>query len=223
MKHRAKMTGESLGTVGTKKNRKTIARLSDKELKKMNKAGGSLVLHKMDSTNTTVDDIGKTIKKAKDRGVWFQDTKEFRKITFDVVLIDYVDCLKPKEKYDTDYGGDKEVLRDLEKLCSKKHGLNFACWGFTQGGRSSLNTTIVNVEDMGGSIKKAQIAHFICSIAKTLEQRVKGEGNFVILGSRIGRDGIIYKDCTFDNATLDIVLRKEANIQAITTNDAYAR
>lgn len=223
LKHRAKFTGKGLSAVASKSNRKTIAKLTDKALNKMKKNDGCLVLHKMDSTNTTVADIEKLIKKAKDRGVWFQDEKVFKKITFDVVMIDYVDCIKPKAKFKEDWGGDKEVLRDLERLCSKKYGLGFACWAFTQGGRASLNANMVTVEDMGGSIKKAQIAHFIASIAKNLEQRAIGQGTFSILGSRLGRDGIIYKDCTFDNATLEIEFRKEGNIADITTNDALLR
>lgn len=221
LKHRSKFTGMNLGTVAKKRNRKSVASKSDTKLKKIKQNNGCLVLHKMDSTESKVEDIKEVVVKAKERGVWFSDEEQFKKITFDVVIIDYVDCLNPKSRYDSDWGGDKEILRDLEKLSSVKHGLGFACWAFTQGGRSSLNTHLVTVEDMGGSIKKAQIAHFIASIAKTLEQRSSGHATFAILGSRLGRDGIIYEDCTFDNANMTIELRKEAKISEITTNSAY--
>lgn len=221
LKHRAKFTGLNLGAVSKKRNKRTVASKSDTKLKKIKANDGCLVLHKMDSTESTVESIGEVITKAKERGIWFSDDQEFKKIKFDVVLIDYVDCITSRKKYDSDWGGDKEILRDLEKLASKKHGLGFACWAFTQGGRSSLNTNLVTVEDMGGSIKKAQIAHFIASIAKTLEQRSSGHATFAILGSRLGRDGIIYEDCTFDNANMQIELSKESKISEIRTEDAY--
>ena len=189
----------------------------------MKSLGGCFVPHKMSSRNSTTADIRNVIKKARDRGVWFADEQEYRKITFDLVIIDYVDCIQSVSRHDKKWGGDEEIMRDLEDMCSLKHGLGFACWAFTQGGRGSLNTTLVNVEDMGGSITKAQIGHFIFSIAKTLEQRSAGHGTFAILGSRIGADGIVFKDCIFDNGNMEIELMDEGKISDITTNDAYAK
>lgn len=221
MKHRAKMAGVSLSSFNNKNSRKSIAKRNDTQLKKIRAKEGCLVLKKMDSTNTTVKDIEKIYRMAKDRGVYFADTQSYEKITFDLVLIDYIDCIKPKGNYRDDWGGDKEILRDLENLCSKDR-YNFACWAFTQGGRSSLNNELVTVEDMGGSIKKAQIAHFIFSISKTLHQRSEGKGTFAILGSRVGRDGIIYKDCTFDNALMQIELAQEEKLSEVIKNDGFS-
>jgi hypothetical protein len=221
MKHRSKFTGMNLSAVSNKRNKDRVARKSDKVLEQIKQSNGCLVPLKMDSTNTTVKDIEKVILRAREQGVWFQDTQEFKKITFDVVLIDYVDCIKPKGSYKDDWGGDKEIMRDLEKLCSRKHGLGFACWAFTQGGRSSLNSSLVAEGDVGGSIKKLQIAHFIASISKTIEQRPEGKATFAILGSRIGNDGIIYKDCTFDNANMKISLEKVENIADFIKSEEY--
>lgn len=212
MKHRSKFVGMNLSAVTNKRNKKRVGSKTDTKLKKLKEAGGCLVPLKMDSTETTVKAIEKVILRARERGVWFQDTQEYKKITFDLVLIDYVDCIKPKQSYRDDWGGDKEVMRDLEKLCSRKHGLGFACWAFTQGGRSSLNSSLVAEGDVGGSIKKLQIAHFIASISKTIDQRPEGKATFAILGSRIGRDGIIYKDCEFDNGNMQISLEMVENI-----------
>jgi hypothetical protein len=57
---------------------------------------------------------------------------------------------------------------------------------------------------MGGSIKKAQIAHVIISIAKSLEQKEHNLATLTLLKSRIGQDGIIFQNCKFDNKMLDI-------------------
>lgn len=223
LKHRAKFSNESLGFVSNLKNKTTTTKRSDAQLSKINKNGGCIVIHKMDSTNTTVVDIANIIKKARDRGVYFKDTKEYKKITFDLVLIDYVDCIIPKVKNSDDWKGDKEILRDLEKLCSPKYGLGFACWCFTQGNQDSIEAKLVTTKGMSGSIRKAQIVHFLCSIGRTLEQRSKKEATFAILGSRLGDDGLIFNSCHFDNSRVTMELTKEGNISEITTNDALLK
>jgi hypothetical protein len=57
---------------------------------------------------------------------------------------------------------------------------------------------------MGGSIKKAQVGHVIISVAKTLQQKEMGLATIAITKSRVGKDGVIFENCTFNNATLEI-------------------
>ena len=57
---------------------------------------------------------------------------------------------------------------------------------------------------MGGSIKKGQIGHFIVSIAKTLDQKENGTATMAILKSRFGKDGVVFENIRFDNASIQI-------------------
>jgi len=57
---------------------------------------------------------------------------------------------------------------------------------------------------MGGSIKKAQVGHVIISVAKTLQQKELGLATIAITKSRLGKDGVIFENCKFDNSTLEI-------------------
>ena len=57
---------------------------------------------------------------------------------------------------------------------------------------------------MGGSIKKAQVGHVIITVAKTLQQKEMGLATIAITKSRVGQDGIVFENCKFDNATLEI-------------------
>jgi hypothetical protein len=82
--------------------------------------------------------------------------------------------------------------------------LNVAGWTAVQGNRSAINADVVESDMMGGSIKKAQIGHFILSIAKTLVQKENGTANMAILKSRFGKDGIVLRDATFNNGTIQI-------------------
>jgi hypothetical protein len=68
----------------------------------------------------------------------------------------------------------------------------------------SINSELVEASQMGGSIKKVQIGHFIMSFAKTLDQRENSTGTIAILKSRFGKDGIVFRNCQFDNGKIQI-------------------
>jgi hypothetical protein len=57
---------------------------------------------------------------------------------------------------------------------------------------------------MGGSIKKAQVGHVIISIAKTLQQKEMNLATIAITKSRLGKDGVIFENCKFNNELLEI-------------------
>jgi hypothetical protein len=67
---------------------------------------------------------------------------------------------------------------------------------------SSISSDVVTGDQMGGSIKKAQIAHLIISIARTLPQKEANRATLAIIKSRFGKDGVIFEDCTFHNGKL---------------------
>jgi len=218
MKHVAKLIGKPINFSSNKKNRKVVIKETDDKLRKISEKGGSLVLHSMDSTETTVEDIKNLYIRAQEQGVYFPDTGEYRKIKFDLVIIDYLDCIKPKKNYSSVWEGQSEIARDLEKLCGKDQ-LNFACWCFTQGTKASLNAKLVTGEQMGGDFGKYKVAHFVASLARTLEQQSMCKATFSILKSRFGRSGIIYQDCIFDNANLIIEMEKEEFLTDKVVND----
>ena len=58
--------------------------------------------------------------------------------------------------------------------------------------------------DIQNSIKKAQVGHVIISIAKTLQQKELKLATIAITKSRIGDDGVVFENCKFDNAMIDI-------------------
>jgi hypothetical protein len=63
---------------------------------------------------------------------------------------------------------------------------------------------VVTNDQMGGSIKKAQVGHVIISIAKSLQQKEMNLATVAITKSRIGKDGIVFENCKFDNEMLEI-------------------
>ena len=74
----------------------------------------------------------------------------------------------------------------------------------TQGNRQSISSEVVTTDQMGGSIKKAQVGHVIISVAKSLQQKEMKLATIAITKSRIGDDGVVFENCKFDNGMLEI-------------------
>ncbi len=163
----------------------------------------NLKLKKMDSTNTTMSTIKTYVRKLISSG--------FKP---DLILIDYIDCVKPSQRVDDVNVGEGMVMREFESMLSE---FDIAGWTAGQGSRSSISSTIVESDQMGGSIKKGQIAHFILSIAKSLEQKEAGTANIAILKSRFGKDGMVFEDVVFNNGTIQIEIEgRSSNSVTIT-------
>lgn len=156
------------------------------------KSNNQLLLQKLPADGVTVTKIKNIIKKLNAKG-----TK------IDLLVLDYVDCIcMEKEIPGTEeWSNEGKIMRALETMIEE---MNVACWTATQGNRASTSVEVVKTENMGGSLKKAQIAHFIMSIGKTLEQKEAGVATISILKNRLGKDGMVYQNCKFDNATLTI-------------------
>jgi replicative DNA helicase len=155
---------------------------------------GELKLKKFSSDGTTIPNIKQYVRKLMAQG--------FKP---DIILLDYIDCVTPSKQFDDVNAGEGSVMRQFETMLAE---LDVAGWTAVQGNRSSIKAEVVEADQMGGSIKKGQIGHFILSIAKTLDQKENGTATMAILKSRFGKDGLIFQDITFDNAKIQIDMGK---------------
>jgi replicative DNA helicase len=151
-----------------------------------------LMLRKLPSDTLTMSHIKNYIRKIKAEGV-----------TIDLLVVDYIDCILPDKSMAgaDDWKSEGSVMRKFEAMCTE---LDIAGWTATQGNRSSISSDVVTTDQMGGSIKKAQVGHVIISIAKSLQQKEMNLATIAITKSRIGRDGIVFENCKFNNELLDI-------------------
>lgn len=150
---------------------------------------GSLKLLKLPSDSVTISEIKSRLRKMMSDG-----------FKVDLLIIDYVDCISPERAaFGEEWKGEGSIMRSLEAMTSE---FDIAIWTATQGNRESISSEVVNSDQMGGSIKKAQIAHVILSIAKTIEQKEHNLATLTLVKSRIGRDGVIFTNCKFNNEYL---------------------
>jgi replicative DNA helicase len=165
---------------------KVIAKVQDIRENAPNK----LTLKKLPSDTVTMNQIKNQIRKM---------IAEGNKV--DMVVLDYIDCIVPDKNLGDEWKSEGSVMRGFEAMC---HELNLAGWTATQGNRSSISSDVVTTDQMGGSIKKAQVGHVIISVAKSLQQKEMNLATIAITKSRIGKDGIVFENCKFDNEMLVI-------------------
>jgi replicative DNA helicase len=149
-----------------------------------------LILKKYASDTLTMSQIKNQIRKMIAEG-----TK------IDMISLDYIDCVVPDKNLGDEWKSEGSVMRGFEAMC---HELDVAGWTATQGNRSSISSDVVTTDQMGGSIKKAQVGHVIISVAKSLQQKEMKLATIAITKSRIGRDGVVFENCKFDNELMEI-------------------
>ena len=149
-----------------------------------------LTLKKLPSDTLTLNQIKNLIRKLIAEG-----TK------VDLIVLYYMDCIMPDKNLGDEWKSEGSVMRGFESMC---HELGLVGWTATQGNRSSISSDVVTTDQMGGSIKKAQVGHVIISVAKSLQQKEMNLATIAITKSRIGKDGIVFENCKFDNEMIVI-------------------
>ena len=170
----------------SEKRDEVIKKVKDIEESMPNK----LIMNKLPSDTVTMSQIKNQIRKMVADG-----TK------IDMVLLDYIDCVVPDKNLGDEWKSEGSVMRAFEAMC---HEMDLVGWTATQGNRSSISSEVVTTDQMGGSIKKAQVGHVIITVAKTLQQKEMKLATIAITKSRVGDDGVVFENCKFDNAMLDI-------------------
>jgi hypothetical protein len=168
------------------KKEEVLMRVKEVESKMTNQ----LILEKLPSDTITMTQIKNLIRKKIADG-----------IKVDMVLLDYIDCVVPEKNLGDEWKSEGSVMRGFEAMC---HELNLVGWTATQGNRSSISSDVVTTDQMGGSIKKAQVGHVIITVAKSLQQKELNLATIAITKSRIGKDGVVFENCKFNNEMLEI-------------------
>jgi hypothetical protein len=152
---------------------------------------GVIKVLKLPSASVTIGEIKTKLRKFHSEG-----------FDPDLLIIDYVECISSEKiEYGEEWKSEGVIMRKIEAMSNE---FNMAIWVGTQGNRESISSEVVTTDQIGGSIKKAQIGHVVISIGKTLIQKEENLATITLLKSRIGKDGIVFTNCKFDNELLNI-------------------
>ena len=162
---------------------------------------GKLIIKRFASDETTMLTIKQYIRKLHSKG-----------IKPDIVLLDYIDCVSPTRISENQTLNEGSIIRQFESMAVE---FDFAAWTAIQGNRTAISSDVVEMDQMGGSIKRGQVGHLVISVAKTLQQRELGLATMAILKSRFGKDGVIFKNMTFDNGRIAFDTKESNQISAL--------
>lgn len=121
----------------------------------------------------------------------------------DLVIIDYFECLAHEADKNSSNEFEKEgkTMRFFEAMVGE---LDIALWIPSQGTKDSINLELITMDKIGGSVKKAQIAHIILSIARTVDDIANNKATIAVLKNRAGKSGKVFNNVGFNNGTCRI-------------------
>lgn len=118
----------------------------------------------------------------------------------DLTIIDYFECLEHEndKSISNEFEKEGKTMRRFEAMAGE---LDMAIWIPSQGTKDSINLELVTMDKIGGSVKKAQIAHVIMSIARTVDDIANNKATIAILKNRAGKSGKVFNNVDFNNGT----------------------
>lgn len=172
--------------------------VAEKVKEKLNSLGrqGRLIIKRFSQEDTTMKDIRNWI-------IRYQKKYGFK---FDIVVLDYLDCVDSHKKTTDRNDAELTVVKSFEAMAGD---FNIPCWSAIQSNRSGIDAELVEANQTGGNIKRMHKAHLYMSIAKTVDQKEAHLANIRIIKARFAQDGQTFKDCIFNNDTMNIIIRDD--------------
>lgn len=161
---------------------------------------GKLIIKRFTKDHITIPDIKN----------WIERYQKKFGIKFDIVLLDYLDCVDSHKKTSDRTEAEFMVVKSFLNMGAE---LNIPLWSATQGNRDSFTSEVLNATHQGGSIKRIQKAHFVMSIAKTESMKEAQVANIKIIKARFAQDGQVFKECIFNNNTMEITIVDDKHIK----------
>lgn len=152
----------------------------------------NLVIKKWKTGTKSVEDVRIFIKKLINSG--------FKP---DLIILDYFECLKliKRDRNETKWDLQENTMRELEVLAEE---FNVALWVMTQGNKESFVSSVVRMDQAGGSVTKVQIGHVVLSIARGQEDIDANKATIALLKNRQGKAGPVFEGIKFNNGTCTI-------------------
>ena len=170
----------------------------------------------LEKSNKYIETLGPgrlTIKKFSQEDTTMRDVKDFiireqkkHGFKFDIIVLDYLDCLESHKRTSDRNEAELVIVKAFEALAGD---LNIPCWSAIQSNRSGFDAELVEAHQAGGNIKRVQKAHFFMSVAKTPDQKEASLASIRIIKARFAQDGQTFKDCKFNNDTMQIVIKDD--------------
>ena len=129
------------------------------------------------------------------------EAKDFKP---DLVIIDYADIMRSTKGYDAKRFEIESIYEELRALSQE---MNFVCWTASQTNRSAMNNDIIDLDMIGESWAKVQIADVVLTFSRKREDKLTKKGKVYVAKNRIGQDGLVF-NARIDTETVNITLHQ---------------
>lgn len=144
---------------------------------------------------------------------WIAAYEKKNGFKYDIILLDYIDCLRPDTKVENKYIGEEEVTKAVESMANE---LKIPIVGGVQAKKESNDKEWLVMDDCGGSVEKLKKAHAIISIGRNNDMMEQSLANFSLIKCRFAQAGKKWSNATFDNDYLRIQTNDtEASIESL--------
>jgi replicative DNA helicase len=142
---------------------------------------GKLIVKEYPTKSASVKTLESHLEKLRQKGV-----------EPDMIIVDYADLLRPAAN-----GFKSQELRhSLEGIYESLRALaqKYDCpvWTCSQTNRSGINADVITMESISEAFNKCFVADFICSIARTKEDKMDNSGRMFVAKNRNGIDGVVF-------------------------------
>ncbi|MFW6246736.1 MAG: DnaB-like helicase C-terminal domain-containing protein [bacterium] len=172
-------------------NRELVKERVLEHVDKYKKQGAKLDIIRFSQDGTTLNDIKN----------WIQRQEKKFGYKYDMIVLDYLDCLEPNRREKDLLQSELSIIKSFEAMAAD---YDIPCWSAIQTNRSGFTAEIVDAHNAGGNIKRLQKSHFVMSISKPNKADNDNIANIKIIKARFAKDGYEFKDCIFNNMTLEI-------------------
>lgn len=138
----------------------------------------------------------------------------------DLVIIDYVDYLKPPNRKFTERKGEIDDVFIATKGLAKE--LKIPIITPSQVNRMGAKDDIIEGDKAAGSYDKMMVADFAMSLSRKKEDKVLGTGRFHIMKNRYGHDGMTYNlTMDTDNGYIEMLEEVDMEVEVANKSEAY--
>jgi len=119
-----------------------------------------------------------------------------------LIIVDYIDLLRPAEAVDSDNNMRYRLLGDLT-IDLRTLGGEFHCavWTASQTGKQSFRSRVISIADIWESLEKAQHADVLIGLCQTQFEETAGRLRLALLKNRLGGHQGTVLNCLVDVAS----------------------
>lgn len=169
LRHDSCITG--INSTSLKENKQKIIDM-------MEDLGGNLIIKEYAPNSVTLSTIETNLKQIEDEG-----------FKADLVLIDYLDLLRPSKKNLDKKEGIDHIYVSAKGLAKR---LNIPIWTVSQVNRSGAQDKVIEGDKAAGSYDKNMIVDFSMSLSRKRKDKVDGTARLHITKNRYGYDGMVF-------------------------------